>query len=78
VGPEIGEALTKRFPTAIALYKALDDCKESAERRGGSGQAACVQLLSEVQVNLSRKVGLAAATSVYQQLFQINWHAVSS
>jgi hypothetical protein len=62
----------KRFPTA--RYNALDTCKAEAQARGANVESACIQLLSNVQINLSRKVGGTAAKSVYLQLFQSGWH----
>lgn len=49
VGPELGEALMKRYPTATAMHAALLDCKAAAQRRGSDPQAACLKLLSEVR-----------------------------
>lgn len=64
----------KRFPTVLSLHRALDECRKDALKAGSSAEAACLQLLSDVPISLSRKVGMTAAKSVYQQLFQPGWH----
>ena len=69
VGPEIGEALAKRYPTAQAMYRELAECKAGAQQRGSDPEAACLKLISEVSVNLSRSVGMSAAKSIFTQLF---------
>jgi hypothetical protein len=75
IGPDTGKALMKRFPTALAMHQALDQCGKNAQKRGAGVEAACLRLLSDVPISLSRKLGPTAAKSVYQQLFQAGWHS---
>ena len=64
VGPEMADALIRRFPTALALHRALEKCAREAEAQGRDSEAARIALISGVQVSLARSVGNAAAKSV--------------
>ena len=64
VGPEMADALTRRFPTALSLHEALAKCKAEADQQGRDSETARLALISGVQVSLARSVGNSAAKSV--------------
>lgn len=64
VGPEMADPLTRRFPTALALHKALEECTRKAEAQGRDSEAARIALISSVQISLARSIGNSAAKSV--------------
>jgi hypothetical protein len=74
VGENKARVLAKQYPTPRHMFEVLRHCKGEAERSGRDGKAACLAMLSNVPLTLSSKVGMVAATGIYEGLFQPGWH----
>lgn len=71
---ETAEAVARAYPVPVRLFRALESCHDEARAAHRDSEAACIKLLADLPISLSRNVGNRGAKSIYTEMFQVGWH----